>query len=317
MALKVQFILVFSFLVMGPFALQANTPNPFFSNQESTAAKQNKAKAAEKRDSLLNNRFTSGIYLKLIQFQRSSNQKISEIITNYRDQKSSDLLWYVLIIALSYGFFHAMMPGHGKNIILGWILSSQKRFKKVVFTSTLAMILHVFSAVVIVYAVWFLIGGRISTQTTQLTRYLSFFACAILLYLAVNQIIEAFWRGRRRHSHFHDHQHQLESIQNQTTWKECVFTATSIGLIPCPVSSILMVFMISQGFHYEGILTGLFFAIGMAGTMLIFSSLAWYTRSLLLNRQNMVFVRVVEYGLPVLGSSLMIFAALILVLPHL
>ncbi len=316
MALKINIIVVVIFLTHNP-TLPANTPNPFFSGQKPPANEQSRSEAVDENDSLLQNPVTNQLFLKLIHFQREFNQKISTVISNYREQKSSELLFYILAIAVSYGFFHAMMPGHGKNILLGWILSSQKRFKKVLFTSSLAMILHVFSAIVMVYAIWLLIGGRISTQTTQLTRYFSFIACGILLYLAGSQLLGIFRRKKSGQIHSHSHEHRLEAIQDQTTWKECIMTAFGVGLVPCPVSSILIVFMISHGFHFEGLLTGLFFGIGMVGTMLIFSSVAWYMPSLLLKSRNMAFVRLVEFGLPIFGSSLMILAAFILIAPHL
>ena len=113
---------------------------------------------------------------------------MTTIVSNYRSEKNSDLLLYMWLIAMAYGFFHAMMPGHGKNIILGWILTTQKRFYKVALTAALGMVMHVFAAVVMVYTIWFLIGGRISTQSAELTKYLSFFAFAVLLYIALKQL---------------------------------------------------------------------------------------------------------------------------------
>lgn len=313
MNLKVLSWISLLLLLIPPTGLYAETPNPFFSGtKESTKnhkASINSSSAEKPNRSGINNRF----YIKLVQFQRVFNKKITTTISSYKDHKNIDLLFYVWLIAMGYGFFHAMMPGHGKNIILGWILTSPRRFRKVVITASLAMMMHVFTAVVMVYSIWLLIGGRISTQSSELSKYFSFFAFAILLYVAISQLIAAYRSRKESHSH---HDHQLTAIDSQTSWRECVVTASTIGLIPCPVSTILIVFMISQGLHLEGLLTGLFFAVGMAGTLLIFSTLAWGMRSIIIRNKDHWFSRFFEIALPITGSFLMIAAGLVLITPY-
>jgi ABC-type nickel/cobalt efflux system permease component RcnA len=122
-------------------------------------------------------------------------------------------------------------------------------------------------------------------------------------------------RSRFKHTS-HNHNHDLEHIDDKTTWKECFITASSIGLIPCPVSTIMIVFMISQGFHFEGLLTGLFFAFGMAGTMLIFATVSWFLRSFLIGNKFGLLGKFATVSLPVFGSLLLVLAALIVISPY-
>lgn len=303
-------------LLLNVTNLAAETPNPFFSGTKATTKTHadTKAKSETESNTVKKSEFGKPFYAKLVQFQRIFNNKITAIISDYKAQKNLNLLFYVWLIAMGYGFFHAMMPGHGKNIILGWILTSPKRFRKVVITASLAMMMHVFTAVIMVYTIWLLIGGRISTQSSEISKYFSFFAFAILLYVAISQLV-AVYKSRKGAGHHHDH--QLTAIDSETSWRECVITASTIGLIPCPVSTILIVFMISQGLHLEGLLTGLFFATGMAGTLLTFSTLVWTMRSIIIRKKNHLLTRFIEFTLPVAGSFLMIAAGLVLITPYL
>lgn len=285
--------------------IMAESPNPFFSNTTEKVTKQNSPKNFFKENIRLKK-----IYGTLGNLQRSYNKKITALISSYREQKSVMLLFYVFLFAVTYGFFHAMMPGHGKNVILGWILSSPKAFHKILLTAASGMVMHVFSAIIMVYGIWFVIGGRISTQSTTFTRYFSYFAFLILCYLALKQLWVVFRRKKQ------DCLHNMDHISGTTSIKECLITAVSIGIVPCPVSTVLIVFMISHGFHLEGLLTGGFFAIGMAGTLLIYSIIIWLLRSVLIHKQTPVFRRIFDVGLPVLGSLLLIFSGFTFILPY-
>lgn len=308
MRLKIFTLFFFLFLNFLP-SLQAESPNPFFSGSASSVEQKKSSNFFKK-----NSRFQR-IYAVLGSLQRDYNKKITTLISNYRESKNRTLMVYVFMIAVGYGFFHAMMPGHGKSIVLGWIMSSQKKFYKVFITATLGMVMHVFTAIVMVYTIWLLIGGRISTQSTEFTKYFSFFAFAILCFMALRQLWSLI--PKKGNAVSCRHHHELDHISDTTTIKACLITAATIGMIPCPVSTVLIVFMISQGFHLEGLLTGGFFALGMAGTLLIYSTLIWSFRSILLRKRTPLLGRLFDVGLPVFGSVLLIFSGFTFILPYL
>lgn len=291
----------------------AGGPNPFFSGTRPPA--EQKKETGRLSGSLQKSSQLEQAYRFLRGLQRSYNEKITSTISNYRDSKDSKLLFYVFLIAVGYGFFHAMMPGHGKGIILGWILSSHRKFYKVLLTASLGMVMHVFTAIIMVYSIWLLIGGRISSQSAELTRFFSFLAFGILCIIALKQLWGLFPKKEKRESACHHH--ELEDISDTTSIKACFITAATIGVIPCPVSTVLIVFMISQGFHIEGLLTGGFFALGMAGTLLIYSILIWSFRSILLKNKNHLLGRILDILLPIAGSLLLIFSGSIFILPYL
>lgn len=288
----------------------AETPNPFMKGNKPS----NVNPAAQQISGNMFGDAGSKFYKELITFQRNFNHKITSSLANYRKDKNPDILFYIWGIAVIYGFVHALMPGHGKNIILGWIMASQRRLYKVLATAIAGMIMHVFSSIVVVYTIWLLIGGRISSQSSEFAKYISYIAFAIISWLALKQLYQAIVKRKKGHHH---HGKQLDSIQDETSWKECMITAFGIGLVPCPVSTVLIVFMVSQGLHVEGLLTGLAFAIGMGVALLLFSTVVWTLRHLLQSRNNNnLMFRILDFGLQVTGSILMFFSGWILITPY-
>lgn len=259
--------------------------------------------------------YTNSIYTSLSSLQKTVNGKITSTIAEYQKYRSLGLFLYVMAIAVGYGFFHAFTPGHGKNIIMGWILTSPKRFNKVLFTALSAMIIHVLSAVVLVYSIWFIIGGKISLQSEEFKKYLSFFAFFVLLYISLKQIALLILK-KVRSSTLDQHENQLERIDDTTSLKDCFLTALGIGIVPCPITTVLTAFMIAQGLHYEGLIASLSFAVGMAGTLLIFSSVVLLTKNKLSGIQTPYSRIVLDYGFPVLGSSILIISAAIMIIPY-
>ncbi len=82
-----------------------------------------------------------------------------------------------------------MTPGHGKNIILAWILTSERTFIKVLITSITGMLFHVFNSVIMVYLIWYFIKGKISVQSPVFIKYFSFAACIILFIYVIKKLI--------------------------------------------------------------------------------------------------------------------------------
>ena len=295
---------VFLSIILSLFTLssnlysQANSSNPFYSG-----TKQNQI---SKKIPAKNNGFIQ--YVSAI--QKNINKKTSDIINNYRDNKSGNFLLYIAGISFIYGFIHAMTPGHGKNIILGWILASQKAFIKVLFTSVLGMLLHVFNSVIMVYVIWYFIKGKISVQSPLFIKYFSFAACGVLVLLGLKEIKNIFTRSHNSHSH------ELDSINNTTSIKECLLISAGIGIVPCPVAAILTVFMISAKLYAESLLTALFFASGMTLTLIIYSSTIWLLRSYITGIKNIHFKKAGEILLPITGSVLLMISGLFIILPY-
>ena len=309
------------FISTGSLYCQSGSSNPFFKGTENSSVSE--------KIPVKNN----GFIVKITGIQKQLNQKMSSVVTDYRENKNADLLLIIAFFAFIYGFIHAMTPGHGKNVILAWILTSERTYIKVLITSITGMLFHVFNSVIMVYLIWYLIKGKISVQSPVFIKYFSFAACIILFVMSLKSLYDLFHNSHeisssedtnahsKEHSHKslkkHSHRHNLEIIKSTTTLKECTMIALGIGIVPCPVAAILTVFMISGKMFGESLLTAFFFFIGMTLTLVLYTSFIWLMRSFITGMKNRHLVKIRDYGLPAAGSILLMFSGFIIISPYL
>ena len=293
-----------------PLFSQTDSSNPFYKGTENSSVSKSM-------------RGKPGSFIEKISvIQKTINSRISTVITDYRTDKNMHLLLYIAGFAFIYGLIHAMTPGHGKNIILAWIMTSEKTFIKVLLTAVTGMFLHVFNSVVMVYLIWYIIKGKISVQSPLFIKYFSFAAFIILFIISFRSIYEIF---TSRHNAGHENEdktehkssHDLEKIKSSTTLKECFLIALGIGIVPCPVAAILTVFMISGELFAESFLTAAFFSAGMTLTLVSYTAAVWVLRSFISGLKNRHLIKIRDLILPAAGSILLMFSGFIIIAPYL
>ena len=130
MIFKKAIIIILCLITAILFSFTCANANPFVSGNKQSY----KEDSASKNSNLSSFSFRflrdNSLYRSLVAFQRSFNNQITSTISNYRNQKDLDLLLYVCLIAIGYGFIHALMPGHGKNIILAGSFPQEENIKK-------------------------------------------------------------------------------------------------------------------------------------------------------------------------------------------
>ena len=303
-------VFLFLFIIFTePLFSQADSSNPFYKGTENSSVSKT---ISVKPNSLIE---------KISGFQKTINSRISSVITDYKTEKNLNLLIYIAVFAFIYGLIHAMTPGHGKSIILAWIMTSEKTFIKVLLTAVTGMFFHVFNSVVMVYLIWYLIKGKISVQSPLFIKYFSFAAFIILFIISFKSIYELF---TSRHNAGHEKEdktehkssHDLEKIKSSTTLKECFIIALGIGIVPCPVAAILTVFMISGKLFAESLLTAAFFSAGMTLTLASYTTVVWILRSFITGLKNRYLIKIRDILLPAAGSILLMFSGFIIISPY-
>ena len=313
-------ILFFNITIQIP--CQTGSSNPFFKGTENSNI--------SKTVPVKNNRFIE----KITGLQKQLNRRISEVITDYKANKNMNLLLFIAGFSFIYGVIHAMTPGHGKNVILAWILTAEKTFIKVLLTAVTGMFFHVFNSVIMVYLIWYLLKGKLSVQSPLFIKYFSFAACLILFIMSCKSLYDLF-SGRQNNIHNQKsgseninknageksetgymHKHNLEKITAETTLKECLLVSLGIGMVPCPVAAILTVFMISGNLFTESLFTAVFFCAGMTLTLAAYTAAVWVFRSFIANVKNRHLVNIRDYVLPAAGSILLMFSGFLIISPY-
>jgi nickel/cobalt transporter (NicO) family protein len=155
-----------------------------------------------------------------------------------------------LAVATLFGFMHALMPGHGKVALISYYLGHPARLITGIGTSAVLVATHVGSAVILVLAGFTVIRATLGGVGR---------APAFETVSAVSVIAAGVWLLVR--SVRHEHTHRARNAG---------FVAVATGLVPCPLTTFIMVYSVANGIVLAGLLITAAMAIGMIATILIF-----------------------------------------------
>jgi nickel/cobalt transporter (NicO) family protein len=154
-------------------------------------------------------------------------------------------------IAAFFGLVHAIMPGHGKTVLVSYFLGRPATVASGLATSIILVFTHVGSAVLLVLAGFILIqktiGGAGRAPAFEISSAAFILLIGIwLLYNAVR------------------HRHEGESANGPVL-------AFATGLVPCPLTTFIMVYAVSNGAIAAGLVLTVSMALGMIATIAAFA----------------------------------------------
>lgn len=199
-------------------------------------------------------------------------------------------------IAFAYGVFHAAGPGHGKAIIAAYAAATEKQIKGGILLALWAALLQAVVAIVIVgiFAILFGATARTMAQAANWVEIASFALVAAVgawfLWVKAGALAHVIV-GRMPHHNHHDHHHHHHHHHDfddpcgcghehaplppqQSTWKSMLATVVAAGIRPCSGAIVVLVFALSQGVFWLGVLATLAMALG---TFLTTACLAIFT----------------------------------------
>src|SRR6266498_401809 len=128
-----------------------------------------------------------------------------------------------MAIAAVFGMVHAVMPGHGKTVIVSYYLGRPAGVLGSIGTSAILVLTHVGSAVVLVLAGFIVIRRTIGGAG----RVPAFEAASAVLIIAIG--LWLLFRALRSHEH----------AQAAEDGRVLAFVT---GLVPCPITTFIMVY---------------------------------------------------------------------------
>jgi nickel/cobalt transporter (NicO) family protein len=186
----------------------------------------------------------------LVEVQRSIRDIISGYLGNYAETGDVGQLLSLLPLVLVFGIAHALTPGHSKTVLASYVAGSGTMLRKALGTSVLLSFVHITSAVLLA-----------TIATTLITRTLvgAGQAPALELVSRVAILLVGSWmivRSFLRAPHMHG---------------EAQGFAFLAGLIPCPLTLMIMTLAVSKGIPEAGLV----FALAMfGGVVLVLSAVA-------------------------------------------
>lgn len=172
-----------------------------------------------------------------------------------------------IALAFALGMVHALMPGHGKTVVFSYLMGNGARLATGIAMAMKIAALHVGTAVVLLLVIGAAVVrfGRMqgAGRALEMGSYLAVAAMGAWL------LCRAWARLRGDGSASHDHDRRGGLL------------AYAVGLLPCPLTIILMNYALVNETLVGGLLLVAVMAMGIAVTMTLTGMLGLAARQLL------------------------------------
>ena len=149
--------------------------------------------------------------------------------------------------AILFGAVHALMPGHGKTVLVSYHLGQPGRLRDGIANGAILTLTHVGLAVVLVLAGF----AVISRAFAQGGRTPQFEVASGVMVALIGAFL--LWRSTRGDHHMHEHDGRT--------------LAFVTGMIPCPLTTFIMSYALARGLLGAGLAVTAALALGMIATI--------------------------------------------------
>jgi len=204
----------------------------------------------------------------IIMAQAYFTRQIDRQLVAIRDGQGLPVVLAGLLIAFLYGVFHALGPGHGKTVIVGYFLGRGGGLGRGLAMASWISFSHTIGAIVIVGIAHFIFAHSLLTPVEEnwWLRLASYGAIlAIGLVMLVRSILGKGHLHSHPHSHAHDgHEHHHHARRHR---REQQLLAVAAGFLPCSGAILILLFAFGNGMLWIGVLMTLAIAFGMGLTL--------------------------------------------------
>jgi nickel/cobalt transporter (NicO) family protein len=223
------------------------------------------------------------------------------------------LVLVAFVLAVAFGAWHALLPGHGKTLMAAYMVGSETKVRQAVAVGSAVAVMHTASVLGLGLLV---ITLEQTFRPESLYPWLGLLSGVVAIglgaYLMIGRL--AAWSDARReeahqleheaghhhdHEHGHGHSHGLTAGESLTSKRGMLALALAGGILPSPSALIVLLGAINAHRVGYGIGLILAFSVGLALALIVVSLGALRARSAMANRLSSFWGRLV----PVLSAS--------------
>lgn len=232
-------------------------------------------------------------------------------------------LFTLLFAAASYGFVHAVGPGHGKALIGGVGLGSSVSTARLLVISLVSSLMQAFWAILLVYGGFALVeisARRMTTLAEDVLAPASYIAIASIGVILVWRGGRSLWRERQAlglqkadHDHCGCHAHgpAPNDVAKLSSLRDAFVLVASIAIRPCTGAIFLLVIAWQMDIRTAGAAAVIVMGLGTAVfTSLVAVSTVTARRMSLVPVANLLVVSQVLPVLQILAGGLIVWGSL-------
>lgn len=182
-------------------------------------------------------------------------------------------------VTASYGFLHALGPGHGKAALGAAALGMPVAARRIVIATVLASLAQSLTAIVIVLAVVLLVETAVSSASASVEQWLTPVGHLVLAILGVWLLVRggrSLWRratGAEAHTCHHTHGPDAEAVENAASWRALAAVIFAVALRPCTGA----LFLLAIAWRFDILMVGVLGVLAMGlGTAAFNASFALF-----------------------------------------
>ena len=216
-----------------------------------------------------------------------------------------------MVLAVAFGAWHALLPGHGKTLMAAYMVGSKARKRQAISVGTAVAVMHTAS----VLALGLLVLSLERTfRPESLYPWLGLVSGLVALALGVYLLISrlSVWGSKGRDHADHDHDHDHEQAHDHGLGRHShalpegaplsprglIALALAGGILPAPSALLVMLGAINAHRVGYGLALVLAFSIGLATALIVIGMGALKARDLMQQRLSSTMGRLV----PVLSA---------------
>jgi ABC-type nickel/cobalt efflux system permease component RcnA len=176
-------------------------------------------------------------------------------------------IWKFLAICLVYGMLHALGPGHGKSIVVGYFIARRGRWKQGVALGAGITIVHTLSAVLLLFVLYAIFKATVfaAFETGRIGVEKASYGLIMLTGLLLVILgIRDFFKQRKTRS---EGENALPPVAK---WREIIGVAAVTGIVPCPAVALIVLFCLLNSMVALSLLGAFVICIGMIITNVSF-----------------------------------------------
>lgn len=234
----------------------------------------------------------------LFSIQALYNRKLGDAVINAKDNFNAKAAIFLTVIAFLYGMLHALGPGHGKSIVVGYYLQKKSSALEVIGTTARISLLHTGSAVFLAFLLQGFLSSYAGMQRIRFQSYVSFAVALLILFLGIALFFRLLYRQRNALS-------SKNKLPDNAMGERWIYIA---GLVPCPLSITIMLIAASHNIPFIGLLAIMSISLGMLIVLTIAGLTAMSAKSAAyrFSSRRWGFASYLHDGVEILGTLLIV-----------
>ena len=230
---------------------------------------------------------TRSFYTVIAEEQKVLREKLTAAISAMKNG-DWDAIWKFLAICLVYGMLHALGPGHGKSIVVGYFIARRGRWRQGVALGAGITVTHTMSAVLLLLILYAIFKATVFTafETGRIGIERASYALimltgVLLVALAIRDVIKSrkgsgcaagieTAEGAAAGSACVTGTAQNGALPPVARWREILGVAAVTGIVPCPAVALIVLFCLLNSMVALSLLGALVICVGMTITNVAF-----------------------------------------------